>query len=56
VTGTYRHVSEAHLNRYLSEFDFRHSHRIAVGIDDITRTALAIKAAEGKRLTYRPAR
>ena len=56
VTGTYRHVSEAHLNRYLSEFDFRHSHRIAVGIDDITRTALAIKEAEGKRLTYRPAR
>jgi hypothetical protein len=24
VYGTYQHVSEAHLQRYLSEFDFRY--------------------------------
>ncbi len=56
VDGTYRHVSEAHLVRYLGEFDFRYSNRSGLGVDDVTRTARAIKGAEGKRLTYRPAR
>ena len=56
VDGTYRHVSEAHLSRYLSEFDFRYSNRQGVGVGDVERTALAVKGAEGKRLTYRPAR
>jgi transposase-like protein len=56
VDGTYRHVSEAHLIRYLGEFDFRYSNRSGLGVNDVTRTGLAIKGAEGKRLTYRPAR
>lgn len=38
--GTYQHVSEAHLQRYLTEFDFRYSNRQALGIDDTTRAAL----------------
>lgn len=50
--GTYQHVSHAHLHRYLSEFDFRYSNREKLGIDDSTRTALTVKAAKGKRLTY----
>ena len=32
VYGTYQHVSEAHLSRYLAEFDFRYSHREKCGV------------------------
>ncbi|MEQ1930180.1 MAG: IS1595 family transposase [Parvularculaceae bacterium] len=53
VIGTYHHVSEAHLKRYLAEFDFRYNTRIRLGIEDAERTTLAIKGAEGKRLMYR---
>ncbi|MEQ1931997.1 MAG: IS1595 family transposase [Parvularculaceae bacterium] len=53
VIGTYHHVSEAHLKRYLAEFDFRYNERSALGVDDAERTTRAIKGAEGKRLTYR---
>ena len=53
IYGTYHHVSEAHLKRYLCEFDFRYNHRIKLGYDDTTRTALAVKGIGGKRLTYR---
>jgi transposase-like protein len=53
IYGTYHHISEAHLPRYLNEFDFRYNHRIALGIDDATRAALAVKGIAGKRLTYR---
>ncbi len=56
IYGTYQHVSEAHLQRYLTEFDFRYTHRVKRGIDDSARTALAIKGAKGKRLTYRRTR
>jgi transposase-like protein len=55
VIGVYHHVSEAHLNRYLAEFDFRYSNRAKLGVNDGERAARAIKGAEGKRLTYRPA-
>ena len=53
MTGVYQHCSEAHLHRYLAEFDFRYSNRIKLGVDDTERTRLAIKGAGGKRLTYR---
>jgi len=53
MKGIYQHCSEKHLARYLHEFAFRHSHRARLGIDDVQRTALAIKGMEGKRLTYR---
>lgn len=51
--GVYHHVSEAHLKRYLAEFDFRYNHRVQHGCDDATRAALAVKGIAGKRLTYR---
>jgi transposase-like protein len=52
IDGVYHHVSEAHLPRYLAEFDFRYNTRSGRGIDDAERTRLALKGAEGKRLTY----
>lgn len=48
--GIYHNVSEHHLHRYLSEFDFRFTNR---ELSDGQRVRLAIKQAEGKRLTYR---
>jgi hypothetical protein len=53
MKGIYQHCSEKHLARYLHEFAFRYSHRTRLGVDDVQRTALAIKGMEGKRLTYR---
>ena len=53
VNGTFHHVSEAHLHRYLAEFDFRYNHRSALGVEDADRALAAIKGIEGKRLTYR---
>lgn len=53
MKGVYQHCTDKHLQRYLYEFDFRYSNRAALGIDDGERTALALKGAEGKRLTYR---
>lgn len=53
IYGVYHHVSPTHLKRYLGEFDFRYNHRIALGYDDTTRAALAVKGIAGKRLTYR---
>lgn len=52
VYGTYQHVSEAHLNRYLTEFDFRYSNREARGFDDTLRAEIALQGAKGRRLTY----
>jgi hypothetical protein len=56
MTGVYQHCAEKHLHRYLAEFDFRYSNRVALGIDDGERAARAIKGIVGKRLTYRTTR
>jgi transposase-like protein len=53
MRGVYQHCAEKHLHRYLAEYDFRYNHRVKLGYDDGERAALAIKGAEGKRLTYR---
>jgi hypothetical protein len=53
MKGVYQHCAEKHLHRYLAEFDFRYSNRVAVGIDDVARTTRALKGVVGKRLTYR---
>lgn len=53
LIGIYQHVDKRHLNRYLSEFDFRQNTRAKLGIDDTQRTALAVKGMAGKRLMYR---
>ncbi len=55
MRGIYQHCDEKHLHRYLAEYDFRYNHRAALGFDDGERAALAIKSADGKRLTYRNA-
>ncbi|MEJ0062598.1 MAG: IS1595 family transposase [Alphaproteobacteria bacterium] len=52
ITGTFHHVSQQHLARYVAEFDFRFNTR---KITDGERTAVALKGVEGKRLTYRQA-
>ncbi|MEJ1969771.1 MAG: IS1595 family transposase [Rhizomicrobium sp.] len=53
LVGVYQHVEEQHLNRYLAEFDFRQNTRAKLGIDDVSRTAIALQGTKGKRLTYR---
>lgn len=53
MKGIYQHCAEAHLHRYLAEFDFRYNHRIALGVDDAMRAEVALLGVVGKRLTYR---
>lgn len=53
MKGVYQHCAEHHLHRYLAEFDFRYTNRVARGVDDGARAFLALKGAKGKRLTYR---
>jgi len=52
VFGTHHSISEAHLPRYLVEWDFKWNTR---KVKDGERAAIALKGIEGKRLTYRPA-
>ena len=52
MRGIYQHCSEKHVQRYLAEFDFRYSNRIALGIDDTRRADRALTGVRGKRLTY----
>jgi len=47
MKGIYHHCSEAHLKRYLTEFD------IALGVDEARRAELALKGIECSRLAYR---
>jgi transposase-like protein len=53
MKGVYQHCGERHLHRYLAEFDFRYSNRVARGVDDSERANRALKGVVGKRLTYR---
>ena len=52
MRGVYQHCGERHLHRYLAEFDFRYSNRVALGINDTDRTVTALLGVVGKRLTY----
>jgi hypothetical protein len=53
VYGNFHSVSEAHLPRYLSEFDFKYNHRSALGYNDAERGDALLRGAKGKRLLYR---
>ncbi|AZO70997.1 MAG: IS1595 family transposase [Mesorhizobium sp.] len=53
MKGVYQHCGEQHLHRYLAEFDFRYSNRVALGVDDNNRTVKAMAGIVGKRLKYR---
>jgi len=52
MKGVYQHCGEQHLHRYLAEFDFRYSNRIALKVDDTERARRAVAGAVGKRLMY----
>lgn len=47
INGVYHHVSEQHLDNYLSEFAFRYDNRKA---DDALRADMALQGTQGKRL------
>lgn len=53
MIGIYHHCGEAHLHRYLAEFDFRYNRRTALKISDRERADMLLEAIRGKRLTYR---
>jgi transposase-like protein len=55
VIGTFHHVSEQHLHRYLAEFDFRYNSRSGLGIEDAERVSKIAAGTANKRLTYRAA-
>lgn len=52
MIGVYQHCGEAHLHRYLAEFDFRYNRRAALKISDRERTDDLIRGTTGKRLMY----
>ncbi|KRA00251.1 transposase [Mesorhizobium sp. Root157] len=53
MIGVYQHCGEAHLHRYLAEFDFRYNRRAALKVSDTERHDQLLAMIEGKRLTYR---
>lgn len=53
MIGVYQHCGEAHLHRYLAEFDFRYNRRAALKISDAERAEDLLRMARDKRLTYR---
>ena len=55
MVGVYQHCGEAHLHRYLAEFDFRYNRRTKLGFTDKMRVEAIMEGIEGKRLTYRSA-
>ena len=53
MRGVYQHCAKKHLHRYLAEFDFRYSNRMALGVDDVERSDRVLAGIYGKRLMYR---
>ena len=49
IFGTFHSISEAHLERYLAEFDFRANTR---HLSDAERAATLLRGTQGKRLVY----
>jgi transposase-like protein len=56
MRGIYQHCHENHLHRYLAEFDFRYSNRVALGYNDAVRADILLSGIVGKRLTYQTTR
>ena len=52
MKGVYQHCAKQHLHRYAAEFEFRYNNRVANGVDDSRRFAVALEGVKGKRLTY----
>jgi transposase-like protein len=53
MRGIYQHYGEAHLHRYLAEFEFRYNRRSALGVSDKELVDAIMEGIEGRRLTYR---
>jgi transposase-like protein len=53
MKGVYQHCAHNHLQRYVTEFDFRYNNRKANGIEDVERAEILLRGVIGKRLTYR---
>ncbi len=59
LVGTFHHVGEQHLQRYVNEFDCRYNNRKVLEdgktrkMTDAEREEIALLGIEGKRLTYR---
>jgi transposase-like protein len=53
MVGVYHKCEEQHLQRYVTEFEFRFNHRTALGVTDKERAGALLKGIEGKRLAYR---
>lgn len=56
MRGVYQHCAKRHLHRYLAEFDFRYSNRVALGVNDVARADTLLAGVVGKRLTYQTTR
>lgn len=52
MKGVYQHCAKKHLHRYVAEFEFRYTNRIATGFNDADRADAMLLGAVGKRLTY----
>lgn len=52
IYGQFHSISEAHLHRYLREFDFRYNRR---DLTDLGRMNELLRGAQGKRLVYQSA-
>lgn len=63
IIGTFHHVSAQHLQRYVTEFDFRYNHRetkskidgkwVKGGYTDAERMQVLLRGINGKRLMYK---
>lgn len=56
MKGVCHHCKEKHLHRYLAELDFRHNHRIELGVNDAMRADALLQGVVGRSLTYRTTR
>jgi len=53
LIGTFHHVGEQHLQRYVTEFDFRWNTRTKMGFTDVERYEALLGQIGGRRLMYR---
>ncbi|MBO6757733.1 MAG: hypothetical protein JJ902_15470 [Roseibium sp.] len=52
----YQHCGEAHLHRYLAEFNTAYNRRIVIAVYDVVRAGQILEGILGKRFTYETAR
>lgn len=55
MSGVYQHCGEKYLQRYVTEFQFRHNYRVKLGFNDGDRAEMTLKGSVGRRLMLRPA-